>query len=523
MPHNVLDLEILNKIRKFKPLVHNVTNLVSMETIANMLLALGAAPLMSHAPQESSDIGRISNSLVLNIGTLDENWVQAFEVAQKNAQDNGTPIILDPVGAGASAYRTETAKAILSRGVSIVRGNASEIKALLDATVVTKGVESTEESTSVEEIARKLSQKYSSVVIVSGRVDIIVKGDQTFYLEKPAHTYLPRVTGMGCGVTALVGAFAAVEKDHFKAACNAMMVFAFASQRAMTRAKGPGTFHQKLLDGLSSSLSDSPNLILFNGQGNRAVIKEAMGIPKLLSSYGSFDSGSNRRFSKSKASYAVQLVANLDTVQNDGDRLVELVKKVVTGTQHGVTCVLLRAKTADSNTIISTATKLKKLLEPYNDISFMINDHVQIAKLLDLDGAHVGQKDMPVSDARRLLGSNKIIGLSITNSDNARSADPDADYYAVGPIFPTKSKLDADPPIGCEGLREIQGIIRHKPIIVIGGINFETMDQVMECRPSGVSVISAIMAAADPAKAAEKLRNYVDNSDRLAITSLLQP
>lgn len=234
-----------------------------------MLLAIGAAPLMAQAKEELADISNITRALVLNIGTLDANWISAMQLAQQLANQRAIPVILDPVGAGASQYRTNTSLSLLRAGVNIIRGNASEISALgelgesselskwselADTTNMgTKGVETTIASTSKEaqQAAEYLTHKYTCVVVISGATDIIVShSGATCYIEKPAATFFTKVTAMGCAATAIVGAFAAINKDYFAAAAHAMAALGIAGEKAMEGANGPGSFYVKLLDAL---------------------------------------------------------------------------------------------------------------------------------------------------------------------------------------------------------------------------------------------------------------------------------
>lgn len=240
----------LNLIRQQGPLVHNITNYVAMQPIANMLLALGAAPLMAQATDELEDLSKISRALVLNIGTLDLHWIRAMRQAQSLAHQRDVPVVLDPVGAGASSYRTQSVLSLLEGGIDILRGNASEIMALVDQSVITKGVEATVASTTAQSAAQYLAKKYSCITVISGATDIIIDQERCCYLRKPNFSLLTKVTAMGCSATAMIGAFAAVNRDYFTAAVHAMTVLGVAAEKAMQQASAPGTFFIKLLDAL---------------------------------------------------------------------------------------------------------------------------------------------------------------------------------------------------------------------------------------------------------------------------------
>jgi hydroxyethylthiazole kinase len=244
----------LNLLKQVNPLVHNITNLVVMQTTANMLLAIGASPLMAHAPEELAEIVAIAQALVINMGTLDQSWTESVKIAQALAIKKNIPIIFDPVGAGASRYRTETAKSILSTGVQILRGNASEIMALVDTEKKagnTKGVDATHDSIDALSAAKILSQQYHCIVVVSGKTDIVVDAasDRQIFINHGAFLFT-KVTGMGCSATALIAAFAAVNPDYFLAAAHAMIVFGRAGEIAEKKSQGCGSFSIALLDAL---------------------------------------------------------------------------------------------------------------------------------------------------------------------------------------------------------------------------------------------------------------------------------
>lgn len=241
----------LEKLKKNSPLVHHITNMVVMQTNANCLLALGASPLMAHAHEELDDILSIAQSLVLNIGTLDKQWIKACQQAQHYALQKNKPIILDPVGAGASLLRTSTAKNLLQAGVSAVRGNASEILALHDASIQSKGVDSLHQSHTAIGAAHALSQHYQCVVIISGEHDYICYQNQTLCLSH-GHPLLTKVTGMGCSATSIIAAFLTIESDPVFAATCGILALNIAAQKAAQNAQGPGSFYVNLLDALSA-------------------------------------------------------------------------------------------------------------------------------------------------------------------------------------------------------------------------------------------------------------------------------
>jgi hydroxyethylthiazole kinase len=248
--------EALGRVRAEAPVVHNITNYVVMNTTANALLAVGASPVMAHAPQEVEEMVGIAGALVLNIGTLSDEWVEAMILAGGAARRRGIPIVLDPVGAGATSYRTSTARRLLSEiSPTIVRGNASEIRALCSDVTATRGVDSVHGTEESLHAALALSEAQGCVVSMSGAMDIIVSGSSVARVRNGV-PMMARVTGMGCTASALTGAFAAVSSPPFLAAMQAMAVLGVAGELAAERATGPGSFQVQLLDALSALSPD---------------------------------------------------------------------------------------------------------------------------------------------------------------------------------------------------------------------------------------------------------------------------
>jgi hydroxyethylthiazole kinase len=242
--------ENLMKIRESKPLIHNITNFVVMHYTANVLLACGASPVMAHAHNEVEEMVEHAGALVLNIGTLTDSWVTTMIKAGRRASDLGKPIVLDPVGAGATPLRTNAARAILFQTwVSVVRGNASEILSLSGHDSRTKGVDSIHTVDDAAHEANTLARELGTTLAVTGPVDLVTDGRRTFMIEG-GHPLMPFVTGTGCSATALVGAFLAVDKDPVSAATTALAFFGIAGEKAGAKAEGPGNFMMHLLDAL---------------------------------------------------------------------------------------------------------------------------------------------------------------------------------------------------------------------------------------------------------------------------------
>jgi hydroxyethylthiazole kinase len=241
----------LRLIRERRPLIHQITNYVVMNETANATLALGALPVMAHAREEVEEMAAAASALVLNIGTLSGPWIESMILAGKAANEAGVPVVLDPVGAGATRYRTETAKRILSEvRVSIVRGNAGEVATLIGHEAEVRGVDSIGVVSPAEEIARSAALSLGCVVAVTGPIDYASDGREV-HMVKNGHPLMGVVTGTGCIATAVTACFVAVKRDDpLAAATEALAAYGLAGEDAASDAKGPGTFHAALYDAL---------------------------------------------------------------------------------------------------------------------------------------------------------------------------------------------------------------------------------------------------------------------------------
>ncbi|SBW10425.1 Hydroxyethylthiazole kinase [uncultured delta proteobacterium] len=241
----------LEALRKQAPLVHNITNFVVMEVTANALLAIGASPVMAHELDEVEEITGLASALVLNIGTLSRNSIPSMHKALETALARNIPVVIDPVGAGASRLRTATALALLEKSrAAMLRGNASEILTLAGHSGRTKGVDSTASSASAVEAAKSLARQFGCAVSVSGETDLVTDGERLCFIHG-GDAIMPRVTGMGCSASALAGAFAGVcNGDRMLALIAAMSVMAAAGFAAARKAAGPGSFRPLFLDAL---------------------------------------------------------------------------------------------------------------------------------------------------------------------------------------------------------------------------------------------------------------------------------
>ena len=245
--------DTLRRLRERKPLVHQITNYVVMNETANATLALGALPVMAHAPEEVEEMVALAGALVLNIGTLSSHWVDAMLRAGRAASARGIPIVLDPVGAGATSYRTEAAKRILDEiAVTVLRGNPGEVATLVGVEAEVRGVESIGAGEDAAELARRAGEALGIVASVTGPVDHVSDG-RTVLSVSNGDAMLATVTGTGCMSSALTGCFLAAKPESpLEAAAEALATFGVAGEEAAREAKGPGSFHVGLYDALAA-------------------------------------------------------------------------------------------------------------------------------------------------------------------------------------------------------------------------------------------------------------------------------
>lgn len=250
---------LLEKVRTKNPLVHNITNVVVTNFTANGLLALGASPVMAYSKHEVADMAKIAGALVLNIGTLNDAEIESMIIAGRSANQHGVPVILDPVGAGATAYRTQTAQRIVKEvQVSIVRGNAAEIANVVGEAWAIKGVDAGEGSGDIVALAQKAAKALQAMVVITGKDDVITDGETT-YLVNNGHPILTKVTGTGCLLTSVIGAFAAVSEDKLRGAVAALACYGVAAQIAWSNQgeNGTGSFQIEFLNQLSKINTDN--------------------------------------------------------------------------------------------------------------------------------------------------------------------------------------------------------------------------------------------------------------------------
>jgi len=243
----------LRVLRERRQLVHQITNYVVMNETANATLALGALPVMAHAREEVEEMVGLAGALVLNIGTLSPHWIEAMIAAGKGANSAGTPVVLDPVGAGATRYRTDTAKRILAEvDVAVLRGNAGEVATLVGVAAEVRGVESIDAGDDPAQLARLAARNLGVVASVTGVVDNVSDGERALAVAN-GHELLASVTGTGCMSSAITGCFLAAKRDEpLEAAAEALAAFGVAAEDAARGAQGPGSFHVNLYDALAA-------------------------------------------------------------------------------------------------------------------------------------------------------------------------------------------------------------------------------------------------------------------------------
>ena len=251
-------VDLLKKVRENKPLVHHITNYVTVNDCANITLAIGASPVMADAIEEAADISAIAQALVLNMGTLNARTVASMIAAGKSANAKGIPVVFDPVGAGASSFRNETAALIIKNiTLSVIRGNISEIKFVAGLGSQTKGVDASESdlagAAGAGQTAKELARKLGCVVVVSGAVDTVSDGAKIILVEN-GHPMLGNLTGTGCMCSSLIGSFCgAAHYELLSASAAAMMSMGIAGELAFAHSgqNGNGSFRAALHDAIS--------------------------------------------------------------------------------------------------------------------------------------------------------------------------------------------------------------------------------------------------------------------------------
>jgi len=242
--------ELLEKVRSEKPVIHHLTNWVTIYDCANIVKVLGASPIMAHAPEEVAQMSGIADALVLNIGTLTVDFVEAMKIAAKAANKKGIPVVLDVCGAGATALRDESSLALIGQcRIDVIKGNASEVARIAGENVKTKGVDSSRVEADLEKLAQRLARSRRCTVVITGKEDIVSDGKQTF-LVRNGDPLMGSIVGTGCMAASVIATFCAAEDDLCAACCAGLVCFEIAAQCAAQKAQGPGSFKELLYDRL---------------------------------------------------------------------------------------------------------------------------------------------------------------------------------------------------------------------------------------------------------------------------------
>lgn len=254
--------KILAQVRKQKPVVHHLTNWVTIYDCACVVKSLGASPVMAHAPEEVGDMANIASALVLNIGTLTTDFVEAMKLAAKSANNKGIPVILDVCGAGATPFRDRKCSELLDQvRINIIKGNASEIARIAGENVQTKGVDAGKVERNLIGIARYLSETRKATVVITGKEDIIADQDKIF-LVRNGDEMMTHVVGTGCMAASVIGTFTAVHNDWAEAAAAGLACYEIGAELAAKKAQGPADFKVRMFDAL------------FNLNGKTADLKQ---------------------------------------------------------------------------------------------------------------------------------------------------------------------------------------------------------------------------------------------------------
>jgi hydroxyethylthiazole kinase len=251
--------DALEKVRTEKPLVHHLTNWVTIYDCANIVKAFGASPVMAHAKDEAADMASISSALVLNIGTLTVDLVEAMLLAAKAANRKGIPVVLDVCGAGATGFRDDMCNKILNESkVTIIKGNASEIARIAGEKVQTKGVDAAAVEKNLPDVAKGLAKERNCTVVITGQEDIVADGERVVRVMN-GHSMMANIVGTGCMATSVIGTFAAVEKDTVAASVSGLVCYEVAAEIAAKTAKGPASFKELMFDAVFNLDAETVN------------------------------------------------------------------------------------------------------------------------------------------------------------------------------------------------------------------------------------------------------------------------
>ena len=489
------ELNIVENLRHQNPLVICITNDVVRTFTANGLLAIGASPIMSECSEDLKDLIVHASALLINIGTLTPDKVSYYKEAIQLAKAHEVPIVLDPVGCHAGAYRLSVVLDLIKTGnISLLRGNQSEIKASYDAlspedtannSTAGKGVDGAQVEDSAI-IAYRLARVINCPVVATGEEDYVSDGTRVFAVPH-GHPIMTAVTGTGCLLGAVLAAFFSAYypcKDSMSIGeflAYALAYYGLAGESAVkTSGIKPGSFSVAFMDALYT-LDDT---VLMSENHIRPIV-----VPDQLQVY---------------------FVCGTQDVSLHVNHLLTVVEDACRG---GVTCFQFREKgtgTLEGQQKFELAQWLQQICAKYN-VLFIINDDVELAVAINADGVHVGQEDMRLEDVRNLVGP-KVVGISIHSVEELHKTDiVYADCVGVGPMYATSSKPDAQEPCGPERTSELQAEGLTLPCVGIGGITLDNARAVLHAGACGVAVISAIAHAEHPYEAAQQFKQLASD------------
>lgn len=488
------ELNILEFLRQRNPLVICITNDVVRTFTANGLLAIGASPVMSECTEDLKDLIVHASALLINIGTLTPDKVSYYKDAIALAKKHEVPIVLDPVGCHAGAYRLSVVLELIKTGdISLLRGNQSEIKAIYDAlspnnqadtSTTGKGVDGAQIADSAI-IAYRLARLINCPVVATGEEDYVSDGTRVFAVPH-GHPIMTAVTGTGCLLGAVLAAFFSAYypcKDRLSIGeflAYALAYYGLAGESAVqVSGVKPGSFSVAFMDGLYT-LDDA---VLMSENRIRPIV-----VPDQLQVY---------------------FISGTQDVEVNETRLLSIVEEACRG---GVTCFQFREKgvgTLVGQQKLELAQQLKEICAK-NKVLYIINDDVDLAMAVNADGVHVGQEDMGLEEVRNLVG-HKVVGISIHSVEELHKTDVIyADCVGVGPMYTTSSKPDAQAPCGPNRITELRGEGLTLPCVGIGGITLDNAKPVLQAGACGVAVISAIAHADSPYEAAQQFKHLVE-------------
>ncbi len=468
------------KREKNGPLIHCITNPISMTQCANTVLALGARPIMAEHPAEVKEITATAKALLLNLGNIADVRMQAMEIAFQEALSRDIPVVIDAVGVSCSRLRRDFLLSLLGKRANgsclVIKGNYSEIMAMYDENYSSEGVDAAQ-GISMEEItraAKELAYRFDAIILASGATDVVTDGVITNEVDRGCPE-LSMITGTGCMLGAICAALLAEEIDAgttvsagtdntaIEAATQACRILGLAGERAAGPGIGAGTFLTRLLDNISLTPAER-------------VTKDQLKLYLVTDSTGLSEE--------------------------------EFLTKVEDALKGGVTFLQIREKDRSTQEYIDLARKVHEISARYN-VPLVVDDRVDVAMAIDAEGVHLGQSDMAVDAARKLLGDSKIIGATAKTVEQAKRAkEMGADYIGVGAIYPTTTKVKTII-TSVDTLRDICEKV-DIPANAIGGLNKDNIDVLKGVPISGICVVSAIMKAADSYRATRDLLSRMD-------------